>query len=211
MEHERRFVDEASHELRTPLAVVKAELDLALSRPRSRAELLDTVQRAAAGTDQLAKLAEDLLVLARNRPGAAELVVAEVRLRTLLEDAAGPGVDVQAPEVTVRVDPIRLRQAVRNLVDNAVRYSAGPVQLSATVSAGQLYVEVTDTGAGLPPSLGDRAFEPFVRGPDAAGPGSGLGLAIVRAVAEAHGGRVEAVNAPGGGTAVSLVVPTASP
>jgi two-component system, OmpR family, sensor kinase len=211
MEHERRFVDEASHELRTPLAVVKAELDLALSRPRSRAELLDTVQRAAAGTDQLAKLAEDLLVLARNRPGAAELVVAEVRLRALLEDTAGPGVDVQAPEVTVRVDPIRLRQAVRNLVDNAVRYSAGPVQLSATVSAGQLYVEVTDTGPGLPPSLGDRAFEPFVRGPDAVGPGSGLGLAIVRAVAEAHGGRVEAVNAPGGGTAVSLVVPTASP
>jgi two-component system, OmpR family, sensor histidine kinase KdpD len=85
------------------------------------------------------------------------------------------------------------------------------VQLSATVSAGQLNVEVTDTGPGLPPSLGDRAFEPFVRGPDAVGPGSGLGLAIVKAVAEAHGGRVEAVNAPGGGTAVSLVVPTASP
>jgi two-component system, OmpR family, sensor kinase len=211
MEHERRFVDEASHELRTPLAVVKAELDLALSRPRSRAELLDTVQRASAGTDQLAKLAEDLLVLARNRPGAAELVVAAVPLRTLLEDAAGPGVDVQAPDVTVRVDPIRLRQAVRNLVDNAVRYSTGPIGLSATVSTGQLCVEVTDTGPGLPRSLGDRVFEPFVRGPDAAGPGSGLGLAIVKAVAEAHGGRVEAVNPPGGGAAVSLVVPTASP
>jgi signal transduction histidine kinase len=107
MEHERRFVDEASHELRTPLAVVKAELDLALSRPRSRAELLDTVQRAAAGTDQLAKLAEDLLVLARNRPGAAELVVTAVPLRALLEDAAGPGVEVEAPDMTVRVDAIR--------------------------------------------------------------------------------------------------------
>jgi signal transduction histidine kinase len=209
MEHERRFVDEASHELRTPLAVVKAELDLALSRPRSRAELLDTVQRAAAGTDQLAKLAEDLLVLARSRPGAAELVVTAVPLRMLLEDAAGPGVEVQAPDLTVRVDSIRLRQAVRNLIDNAVRYSAGPVQFSAMVSAGQLWIEVTDTGPGLPTSLGDRAFEPFVRGPDVVGPGSGLGLAIVKAVAEAHGGRVEAVNAPGGGAAVSLVVPMA--
>jgi signal transduction histidine kinase len=169
------------------------------------------VRFAAAGTDQLAKLAEDLLVLARNRPGAGELVVAGVPLRTLLEDVAGPGVEVQAPDVTVRVDSIRLRQAVRNLIDNAVRYSAGPVQLTATVAGGELRIEVADTGPGLPPALGERAFEPFVRGPDAVGPGSGLGLAIVKAVAEAHGGRVEAVNAAGGGAAVSLVVPAASP
>ena len=208
MEHERRFVDEASHELRTPLAVVKAELDLALSRPRNQAELLDTVQRAAAGTDQLAKLAEDLLVLARSRPGAAELVITATPLRTLLDDAAGAGVEIQAPEVTVHVDAVRLRQAVRNLVDNAVRYSAGPVHLLATVFDGELRVTVTDTGPGIPAALGERAFDAFVRGAQTAGPGSGLGLAIVKAVAEAHGGRVEAVNVSGGGAAVSLIVPT---
>jgi len=77
-----------------------------------------------------------------------------------------------------------------------------------TVYDGQLSVSVADIGPGLPRELGERAFEPFVRGPGAAGPGSGLGLAIVQAVAEAHGGWVEAVNAPGGGAAVSLVVPT---
>ena len=211
MEHERRFVDEASHELRTPLAVVKAELDLALSRPRSRVELLDTVERAAAGTDQLAKLADDLLVLARNRPGAGQLVVTEVPVREVLGDAAGPGVEVDAPDATVYVDVLRVRQAVRNLVDNAVRYSDAPVRVSAMVSDGQLRVTVTDAGPGIPASLGGRAFDPFVRGPQAPGPGSGLGLAIVRAVAEAHGGRVEAVNRPTGGAAVSFVVPAAPP
>ena len=211
IEHERRFVDEASHELRTPLAVVKAELDLALSRPRSRAALLDTVQRAAAGTNQLARLSDDLLILARSRPGTSELVLAATSLRTLLEDAAGPGIEVEAPDVVVYVDAFRLRQAVRNLIDNAARHAAAPARVSATVCDGLLRITVADAGPGIPRSLGERAFEPFVRGPQATGPGSGLGLAIVKAVAQAHGGHVEAVNGPGGGAAVSVVVPTAPP
>lgn len=221
LEREQRFVDEASHELRTPLAVLKAELELAVSRPRSHAELTAAVAAATKETDRLVALAEELLVLARSRPGRLPLRRESVSLRRFLEDGAAPfrsraaalsaRITVEAPDEPVLVDPMRLRQAVHNLLDNALRYGeATPVVVTGEHRDGAVAITVADGGPGFPAPVLERAFEPFTRA-TANGSGSpehgvGLGLAIVRAVAEAHGGTAEATNPTTGGARVALVI-----
>ena len=219
LEREHRFVDEASHELRTPLAILKAELDLARARPRSPAELQATVDTAAVETDRLVQLAEDLLVLARTRRGRLPLRRVSVSLRQLLVEAAAPleararavgtRIKVVAPDEQVRLDPLRIRQAVHNLLDNAIRHGRGrePIVVTAQRDDSEVRIAVEDGGPGFPPPILDRAFEPFSRSsPSADGEPSGLGLAIVGAVAEAHGGHATAANFKTGGARVTLVV-----
>jgi two-component system OmpR family sensor kinase len=227
LQRERRFVDEASHELRTPLANLRVELDLALRRARSSEELEAAVRSAADETERLARLAEDLLVLARADRGrvpvrreevdVAELVGGEVDAFAARARQAGITIEARVPTgLRSSVDPLRMRQAVGNLLDNAVRST--PPQGTVTIEVGHadgfLSLEVRDTGEGFPAAFLRNAFEPFAR-PDASrsrpdrDAGSGLGLAIVRAVAEAHGGTVEAANRPGAGAAVRLRIPDA--
>jgi len=227
LQRERRFVDEASHELRTPLANLRIELDLALRRARSSEELEAALRSAADETERLARLAEDLLVLARADRGrvpvrreevdVAELVGGEVDAFAARARQAGVGIEARVPTgLRSSVDPLRMRQAVGNLLDNAVRST--PPQGTVTIEVGQadgfLSLEVRDTGEGFPAAFLRNAFEPFAR-PDAPrsrpdrDAGSGLGLAIVRAVAEAHGGTVAAANRPDGGAAVRLRIPDA--
>ena len=226
LEREHRFVDYASHELRTPLAVLKAELDLASARSRTPEELTQTLAVAARQTDRTIRLAEDLLVLARMRGGSMPLRPVDVDLARLLREVAGTfqsragqagtAVVVDATCGTARVDPIRIRQAVQNLVENALLHGAGPVRVSATQQPAELRIEVSDHGCGFPPSLLPSVFEPFTRAPAVPGngrpgrtpAGSGLGLAVVRAVAEAHDGTAEARNLSGGGASVLIHIPT---
>ena len=209
MARERRFVDDASHELRTPLAVLKGELDLALSVPRSATELEAALRVACTETDRLVRLAEDLLVLARVRGGRMPLRREPVAVRKLLEDvAAGLPVQVEATTEVVRLDPVRVRQAVGNVVDNALRHGAGPIVVRGCLVGQVLRIEVDDRGPGFPEDLLVRAFEPFVcsGGPDG---GTGLGLAIVQAAVEAHGGTCAAQALLGGGARVTLLLPAA--
>jgi heavy metal sensor kinase len=221
-ERERRFVDDASHELRTPLAVLKLELDLALARSRTAEELEAALANASAETDRLVSLGEDLLVLARAENGrlplhrkAVSLPEELARIVVAFEDrarSAGTEIRLEAEPMVARIDPVRLRQAVENLLDNGVRFAGagGRVLLAAARDGDDLAVSVEDTGPGFPEELRDRAFEPFVRaesGADGPGAGAGLGLAIVGAVAEAHGGVVVAENRPGGGARVTIRVP----
>jgi two-component system OmpR family sensor kinase len=219
MEREHRFVDDASHELRTPLAVLKAELDLALTRPRPPQQLRGALQAAATYTDELVRLAEDLLVLARMRGGRLPLHRVSTDLPAMLNRAMEPlrpaavtadrTVRIHAPDVQVCLDPIRTRQAVLNLVDNALRHGRGTITVAATATPTTLTIDVRDEGDGFPPDLEDRPFEPFVRGaPTSPGPrGAGLGLAIVQAVAAAHGGTARTVRDPGGGARVRVELP----
>jgi signal transduction histidine kinase len=199
VETERRFVDEASHELRTPLAVLKSEVELALSRPRSVEELQATLQAVARETDQVVRLAEDLLVLARASGGRVPLRREAVDLADLLRGL--PDTEVSASG-TARLDPVRVRQAVLDLVDNARRH--GRVRLTAGCEDGVAVLEVEDDGPGFAPEVLPLAFEAFVHGDEG---GSGLGLALVRAVAEAHGGTAVAENLAGGGARVTLRLP----
>ena len=215
IERERTFVADASHELRTPLALLKAELELALRRPRSQAELEEALRSAAAETDRLARLAEDLLVLARSDRGELPLRREPLPVPELLArvagryGAAGRAVEVDAPEgLLVDADASRLEQALGNIVDNALRHGAGTVRLTAAARDGFVDLHVTDEGEEFPAEFLPRAFERFTRA-DAArtGGGAGLGLAIAAMIARAHGGSAHAANRDGAGTDVWLSIP----
>jgi heavy metal sensor kinase len=216
---ERRFVDDASHELRTPLAILRAELDLGLSRARTPEEFRAALRGGLEETDRLTALANDLLVYSREEGGRLPLNRSIVRLDRFLERACGPftkqgsdagvRVDIEAHAVEVSVDVNRLHQAVNNLMSNALRHApaGGRITVTATVVDSLLSLSVEDTGPGFEDGLLDRVFEPFARAAvDRAGSptGTGLGLSIVQAVAELHGGRAVAENLPGGGARVSI-------
>jgi heavy metal sensor kinase len=223
LHRERRFVDEASHELRTPLANLRTELDLALRRARSPEELEAALRSAAEETERLARLAEDMLVLARVDRGRIPVRREQVEVAPVLGEVIeafatratqrGVSIEVRAPEgVRASLDPLRIRQAVGNLLDNALRHTppGGTVTVEAARADGFLSLGVRDTGEGFPEIFLPSAFEPFAR-PDASRSrtdgGTGLGLAIVRAVAQAHGGSAEAQNDPHGGASVTLRIP----
>lgn len=210
LERERRLLDDASHELRTPLSALKAELDLALSRERSAAELEMALRSASEETNRLARLAQDLLVLSRSRDGGLAIHRVNVDLSDLLDRACGRHqpqaaeagflIECQVPAVCLRADPMRLTQAIDNLLDNAVRYSGGEpgggtIHMHAEVDEATVTVVISNPGPGFPGHIVDRAFEPFT---SSGQPGAGLGLAIVQAVARAHGGWATAANGPDG-------------
>jgi signal transduction histidine kinase len=195
LERERRFVADASHELRTPLAVLKTELEAGLRGPDKDAAISNAIEAC----DRLAQLAEDLLVIARTADGELPVRREPVPARPLLEgvrdrfadraERAGRAIRVEDGELTLNADPLRLRQALGNLVDNALRHGDGDVVLRARGEDGGVSLEVADGGRGFGPDIADRAFDRFARGDLArTRGGTGLGLAIVRAIAEAHGG-----------------------
>ncbi len=214
---ERRFVDDASHELRTPLAILKGELELALSRDRSAEEMRATLRRASSEADRLASLAEDLLVLARAEDGKLPVHRQNVSLSGLLAEAvdsrrtsalqAGIEVTIEAPAEMVRLDPVRVRQALENMLDNALRFtpSDGHVRIEGRREGEFVHISVSDDGPGFSDGMAQRAFEAFVHDSH---DGAGLGLAIVRAVALSHAGEATARNLPDGGADVSITLRT---
>jgi two-component system, OmpR family, sensor kinase len=202
---ERRFVSDASHELRTPLAALRTELELALRRPRPPGELEAALRSAAEETERLSRLAEDLLVLVRADGGGlpvhrerlpAAQLLAGVRERYAAQATeAGREIEVEADGVELVADRLRAEQALGNLVDNALRYGHGEVQLAALRGNGGVELHVRDRGPGFPPEFLDLAFDRFTRAdPSRHGPGAGLGLAIVEVIAHAHGGTAHAAN-----------------
>ena len=216
---ERTFVADASHELRSPLAILRAELELAVGRGRSAEELEAALVSAAEETDRLAQLAEDLLVIARSDQGRLPVRLAPVDAGELLAgvrrrfrqraDERGRAIEVEAREgVSFQADPLRVEQALGNMVDNALRYGAGRVGLAASEHDGMVTLHVTDEGTGFSPDYIDSAFERFSRADVARGRGgAGLGLAIVAAIAAAHHGTVGAANRTTGGADVWIGVP----
>jgi signal transduction histidine kinase len=207
---ERRFVADASHELRTPLAIMQSELDVTLQEPRSAGELRAALASLRAEVDRLVRLSEDLLVLARADEGGLPLRREPVDVPALLDDIAGRHADVSAAAPTglvVAADPARLRQALGNLVDNALRHGRAPVELRAEERDGSVRIGVRDSGPGFPPEFADHAFERFARPAGGRAGGTGLGLAIVAAIAAAHGGT--ATVAPGA-TEVVIELPSSS-
>jgi signal transduction histidine kinase len=186
LERERAFVADASHELRTPLALLRTELELALRHARTFDEAAQTLRGALAKTERLSRLADDLLVLARMDRGALPVEREQIEGQKLLDriaerfarraHAAGRHIDVIAPvALAVAADPLRLEQALGNLIDNALSHGAGTVRVAATHSGGRVEVHVTDQGPGFPtisrsaPSSDSRAGPT----PSPAGRGSG--------------------------------------
>jgi len=205
---ERRFVADASHELRTPLAVLTTELELAQRRARSPEELRESLTTAAESTARLSRLADSLLVLAGADDGRLGLKAEELDVADLAHGVGERhGIRVEAEPLVVRGDPLRLEQALSNMVDNAQRYGGGEVTLTAKQVDGHVELHVLDEGPGFPPEFVPRAFERFSRADSTEAGGSGLGLAIVETVARAHSGEAHAANRPGGGADVWLALP----
>jgi signal transduction histidine kinase len=208
---ERRFVADASHELRSPLAILKMELEEALTGEKSARELRSALISADSETDRISHLARDLLTLAQAEEGRLNVEPAVVDLDLLLErvrqrfarraHSRGRSVVAGAPEqLTLHADPLRVEQALSNLVDNALRHGAGTIVLSATRRGGFVDLRVSDDGTGFPEDYLGRAFERFSR-PDSGRTteGTGLGLSIVRSIARAHGGEAHVCNRSEGG------------
>lgn len=221
---ERAFVDDASHELRTPVAIIRGELELALSDLADTHAVETSLRAASDETERLQRLAEDLLVLARQRPEALVLRLTPVDLRALLENAAqqlspptGLAVEVDClAALTWISDGDRLNQVLTNLATNAAAAGARRLRFHAAdePASGTLHLHVDDDGPGFPDDFLDRAFDRFSRSDTArtrAG-STGLGLALVAAIAAALGGTVTVHN-DGllGGASVRLSLPTVTP
>ncbi len=215
-ERERSFVADASHELRTPVAVIKTEIEGALRAGGHDPQVHEALVSSLEECDHLGQLAEDLLVVARAGEGELELHPEPLDARELLERTRGRFADragergrsirVEADDgQIVYGDELRLRQALGNLVDNALRHGAGEIELSSRRDGTGVQLAVSDAGAGFEPDFAARAFDRFTRGDVArSSSGTGLGLAIVRTIAEAHGGRAEVVPGPGAGVRIWL-------
>jgi heavy metal sensor kinase len=223
----RRFTADASHELRTPLAAIRVEAESALDRARTvddyRAvvgSILEECGRLTRLTDQLLALAREDAGVAHTEPEAVELgelvggvaetlrPVAESKRLTLATDLA--------PGVIVRGNPVRLRQMVMNLIDNAVKYTpeGGSVRVEVGRDSDRAVVTVADTGVGIPEEHLPRVFERFYRVDKARSRdmgGTGLGLSIARGIATGLGGTIELASTPGAGTAAVVVLPLGTP
>lgn len=194
---QERLIANAAHELRTPLGVMRMELDLALRRERSAEELRGALEEARGEVDRLAALAKRLLDLASFGGVGFALVEGNV-VDVLAEAAAGCGavahekgiaIAVEAPrEIEARFDRSALRQAIDNLLSNALRFApaGSTIELRAAREEGRVKLTVRDEGPGVPEDEAKKIFEPFYRR-DREG-GAGLGLAIVAEIARRHGG-----------------------
>ncbi len=216
---QRQLVADAGHELRTPLTSLRTNLDLLAMAddparpgsltPEARAELMDDLRFQI---DELTQLIGDLTELARDR--RPEEVHERVELGEVVERAvdrvrrraSGLQFDVDLDPWWVVGDDHALERAVTNLLDNAAKWSPPLGTVTVRLRAGTL--EVLDQGRGIAEEDLPHVFERFYRSADARTmPGSGLGLAIVAKVVAAHGGRVHAGTAPGGGAAFWFSVP----
>jgi two-component system OmpR family sensor kinase/two-component system sensor histidine kinase QseC len=200
---QRAFVADAAHELRSPLTALSLQVQL-LERARDEPDRELATTRLRAAIDRATHLVNQLLTLARNEPEGPPQEAQTAALGLIVSNAAADvqplaqqrHIDVEfdaSAEVSVKADAEALRILVRNLIDNAVRYSpeGSRVQVRISRAAGQAVVEVTDQGPGIALADRSRAFARFYRAPGATEGGTGLGLAIVKAIADRHGAKVE--------------------
>jgi two-component system, OmpR family, sensor histidine kinase TctE len=198
---QERFLANAAHQLRTPLAGLQAHTELALAQamPPSCRMHLEQVHQA---TIRTARLANQLLALARAEPGGSGngsglnlKSVVEAEADAWVHQALARDVDLgfELERAPMRGDALLLREALANLVHNAIEYSprGGRVTVRTGERNGKTFAEVEDDGPGIPPSERERVLERFYRVPGTPGTGSGLGLAIVREIALGHGGNIE--------------------
>jgi len=216
-ESQERFIADASHELKTPLAILRGELDVFRSRPRSTEEVSTFITSALQELSYLSRVVEDLLILARVDTGSAIITKAPVRLEEVVLDVIskleilGRQKDVkirlllsEEPSTQsvdedlflVQADSDLLRVLVKNLIENAIKYSppgkVAEVKLRADTE--WIHLQVTDHGPGIPDEIIPKIFQRFYRGPanqNSQLPGAGLGLAIAQRIAEIYAGKVE--------------------
>jgi two-component system OmpR family sensor kinase len=220
-EAQKHFVADAAHELRSPLAALKLQVQ-SLQRAPDPATRELAIGRLAAGIDRATRLVEQMLALARHEASAAagagaEPVDLQEIARLAISDAIAAAqarrIDIgmaRADTAEVRGQAEALRTLLRNLLDNAVKYTpeGGRVDVGIAASAEGVELSVEDSGPGLPAEERSRVFDRFYRSGEPQAPGSGLGLAIVKSIADLHGATLAVDRSAGlGGLRVSVLFP----
>ena len=227
LEHEQRFTADAAHELRTPLAAIKTNLQV-IQRARNDAERAEFIIGLGISVDRATRLVEQLMTLARLDPQydahEANHALQKIDLSALLAERL-PALRSQADQQQLQLDAT-LEPAyclvhrasflilLRNLIDNALRYTpaGGRVHVSCQVRQQQVCLTIADSGPGIPVDMRTRVFDRFFRLSDAGKPGSGLGLSIVQRIAETHHATIAlAAGLDGAGLAVRISFPLCQP
>lgn len=217
-----RFTADASHELRTPLTILRGQLELALSRPRTAAEYRMAAESGLEETLRMARIVDSLASLARGEAGGAVQHTAPISLAAIAEEVSRFQTPSAAEkhihlvfeaqgDAVVRGDTDALRRLVQNLVENAVTYTSpgGTVVVTVSEDAAHCRLSVADAGIGIAPTDLPLVFDRFFRADLARANtgGSGLGLSIVQSIAEAHGGTVSAESELGAGSTFTVTLP----
>jgi signal transduction histidine kinase len=223
-----RFLADVSHELRTPLTVLRGEAEVAL-RGMSKPEAVyrESLQVIVNQATDMGRLVEDLLFLARSEAEEIRYEFRVLHMGDLIVDAVNDAVAIArrrqvristtrpAPDSLVRADPWRIKQAVLNLLDNAIKYApaGSDVEVACVSVPGAVELTIADRGPGVPPDELPHVFERLFRGKQARTEGiggSGLGLSIARRIVEKHGGTLALASEPGHGTVATMHLPIAS-
>lgn len=216
----REFIALAAHELRTPLTVLAGAAETLVDRwdGASQPDLAPVVEALDRQANRAQRLARDLLDLSRIERGDAPVALVDVQTAEVVEhalEAAPPYPDKDVVSrvnrgLWVRAEPQRLEQVLVNLLMNAYRYGGANIALTSDLRDGFVELEVADDGPGIPEALGDRVFEPFVRGHESRD-GSGLGLTIAARLVETFGGRLSYEGSPQEGARFSIRLPSSPP
>ena len=215
---QRRFVDDAGHELRTPITVIRGHLELLEEDPAERERTMALVMDEL---DRMQRIVNDLLILAKSQqPDFLDLQIVDIA--TLTNDVNSKASAIAPREWHVDrtgrglavVDRQRLTQALIQLAQNAAQHTetGDRITIGSAITNGQVRLWVRDTGSGIPPENQEHIFRRFSRGSGVRrSEGAGIGLAIVKAIAEAHHGRVELDSMVGSGSTFTIVIPTDQP
>jgi signal transduction histidine kinase len=212
-----------AHELKTPLTILKGESELALTKSLSPREAQQLAATYLEESSRLSRIVDDLLTLAKVEAGQMILHEEPVRMHVLVdgiyEDALILAADRQISvtldrndQGIVSGDPVRLRQLLRALISNAVRYTdpGGTVRIRNERNGNEAWISIEDTGIGIPVESLDKIFDRFYRVDEARSRthgGSGLGLSIARWIAEAHHGSISVQSTPGMGSCFTVHLP----
>ncbi len=222
LRRQRDFVADAAHELRTPVAILRTAAELGLESSEI-SEQQSSLEQALAESVHLARLVDDLALLANADSGAMSLEPRPIDLAELVATAVS-GIELLAEDREVRLvleapdtlpligDPVRLRQLLLILLDNALKHTpaGGCISVRLSRHGGKATLQVEDTGRGIDPDDLPQLFERFYRAArDRRIEGGGLGLAIGRWIAQAHGGQIKAANAAPHGAVFTVTLPTA--
>lgn len=221
--HNHRFSADASHELRTPLTIIRGELESLIQTPSLPAHVMEGIGSALEESTRMVRIVHSLMTISRLDCGGEQIELIPVDLvdivrvtldhMSLLAEEKRISLSIKAEQPTyVTGDPMRLKQIVVNLVDNAIKYTpdGGAVNVSVTSEKKTARIEVSDTGIGIPAASLPLVFDRFYRTDQARtreSGGTGLGLSIVKAICDVHGGAASVESIEGKGTAVCVELP----